>query len=136
MTLGDWLLAPTRIYVRSVLALTRTLRVHALAHITGGGITENLPRVLPQGTCAQVDLTTWNLSPVFDWIQNQGGISDSEMLRTFNCGIGMVICVAPDDAESALEQLRTAGEDAWVMGSIAASGEEPRVIYSGGPLHV
>ncbi|WP_338115873.1 phosphoribosylformylglycinamidine cyclo-ligase [Thiocystis violacea] len=131
-TLGDALLAPTRIYVRSILPLTRSLRVHALAHITGGGLTENLPRVLPRGTRALVDLDSWSRPPVFDWLQSQGGISRSEMLRTFNCGVGMVVCVAPQDAETALNRLREGGEDAWVLGRIESSEAEPEVVYSGG----
>ncbi|HYN76408.1 MAG TPA: phosphoribosylformylglycinamidine cyclo-ligase, partial [Lamprocystis sp. (in: g-proteobacteria)] len=93
-TLGERLLAPTRIYVRSVLPLTRALRVHALAHITGGGITENLPRVLPEGTRARVDMQSFQRPAVFDWLQQQGGITEAEMRRTFNCGVGMVVCVA------------------------------------------
>ncbi|AFL73169.1 phosphoribosylformylglycinamidine cyclo-ligase [Thiocystis violascens] len=135
-SLGERLLAPTRIYVRSVLPLTRALRVHALAHITGGGLTENLPRVLPPGTLARVDLDAWRRPPVFDWIQTQGGISDAEMLRTFNCGVGMVVCLAPEDVEPALEQLRAAGEEVWVMGQIETSEEEPAVIYDRGTAHV
>lgn len=135
-SLGERLLAPTRIYVRSVLALTRALRVHALAHITGGGLTENLPRVLPPGTRARVDLDAWRRPAVFDWIQTQGGISDAEMLRTFNCGVGMVVCLAPEDVEPALEQLRAAGEEVWVMGQIEASDEVPAVVYRGGTVDV
>ena len=130
--LGDRLLAPTRIYVRSLLPLIRRLRVHALAHITGGGITENLPRVLPAGTCARIDLASWRQPAVFDWLRVQGGISELEMLRTFNCGVGMVVCVAATDASAALEQLRGAGEDAWVLGSVEAADGEPRVVYEGG----
>ncbi|TCT17980.1 phosphoribosylformylglycinamidine cyclo-ligase [Thiobaca trueperi] len=139
-SLADRLLAPTRIYVRSVLPLTRALRVHALAHITGGGLTENLPRVLPQGTCARVDLASWQRPAVFDWLQTQGGITEAEMLRTFNCGVGMILCVASEDADSALAMLHKAGEDAWILGGIEASedgGEgEPGVRYSGGFGHV
>ena len=135
-TLGDALLAPTRIYVRSVLPLTRALRVHALAHITGGGLSENLPRVLPRGTLARVDLDSWRRPSVFDWLQTRGGISRAEMLRTFNCGVGMVACVAPADAEAALNQLRERGEDAWIMGRIEATEGAPEVVYSGGSTHV
>ncbi|MBK5963819.1 phosphoribosylformylglycinamidine cyclo-ligase [Thiocystis minor] len=134
-SLGDRLLAPTRIYVRSVLPLTRALPVHALAHITGGGLTENLPRVLPHGTRAHVDLDTWRPSPIFDWIQNEGGISNAEMLRTFNCGVGMIVCVAPNDVQIALERLQTAGEEAWVLGHIESSEGEPEVIYRGGSMN-
>ncbi|QGU33027.1 phosphoribosylformylglycinamidine cyclo-ligase [Thermochromatium tepidum] len=131
-TLGEALLAPTRIYVRSVLALTRLQRVHALAHITGGGLTDNLPRVLPPGTQARIDLDSWTPPAVFDWIQRQGGIAESEMRRTFNCGVGMVIGVAAEDVETALDHLRAQGETAWVIGEIEASEGAPRVIYQGG----
>ena len=133
--LGERLLAPTRIYVRSVLPLTRALRVHGLAHITGGGITENLPRVLPPGTQARVDMQSFARPAVFDWLQQAGGISEPEMRRTFNCGIGMVVCVAPEDRETALAMLREAGETAWVLGTIEPGPETPRVVYTDGPDH-
>ena len=137
-SLADRLLAPTRLYIRSVLPLTRALRVHALAHITGGGLTENLPRVLPPGTCARVDLDSWTRPVVFDWLQTQGGIAEAEMLRTFNCGVGMIVCVAPEDADTALALLREAGEAPWIMGRIetSASEGEPCVRYNGGSGHV
>jgi phosphoribosylformylglycinamidine cyclo-ligase len=131
-TLGERLLEPTRIYVRSVLPLTRSLHVHALAHITGGGLTDNLPRVLPPGTCASIDLSSWQRPAIFDWLQTQGHISASEMLRTFNCGVGMIVAVAAADAEVALAQLRAAGETAWRIGLVAASTAEPSVHYSDG----
>ncbi|WP_100921678.1 phosphoribosylformylglycinamidine cyclo-ligase [Candidatus Thiodictyon syntrophicum] len=134
-TLGERLLAPTRIYVRSVLPLTRTLRVHALAHITGGGITENLPRVLPQGTQARVDLGSFRRPAVFDWLKTQGGIAESEMRRTFNCGLGMVVCVAREDVDTALTMLRSAGEEAWVLGAIESAPGAPRVVYADTPDH-
>lgn len=134
-TLGERLLAPTRIYVRSVLPLTRALHLHGLAHITGGGITENLPRVLPDGTRAVIDLGSWIRPPVFDWIQRQGGIADAEMLRTFNCGVGMILVVAAADRDTALRHLNAAGEQAWVMGAIEASDAAPSVRYSGEVRH-
>ena len=134
-SLGERLLAPTRIYVRSVLPLTRALRVHALAHITGGGLTENLPRVLPPGTQARVDMQSFQRPKVFDWLQTQGGIAEAEMRRTFNCGIGMVVCVAPEDQEMALDMLRAAGEKAWPLGEIEAATGEPRVVYTDAPSH-
>lgn len=134
-SLGERLLAPTRIYVRSVLPLTRALCVHALAHITGGGITENLPRVLPPGTVARVDMQSFRRPPVFDWLQTQGGITEAEMRRTFNCGIGMVVCVAPEDEASALTMLHSAGEEAWVLGEIEAATGEPRVVYTDASNH-
>ncbi|MBK1694425.1 phosphoribosylformylglycinamidine cyclo-ligase [Chromatium weissei] len=136
-TLGERLLAPTRIYVRSVLPLTRSLKIHALAHITGGGLTENLPRVLPFGTRAQLDLTAWSRPPVFDWLQTRGGITAMEMLRTFNCGIGMIVCVAAEDADTALTQLQAAGETAWRIGHIEAEAADiaPSVVYHDGNAH-
>jgi len=136
-TLGERLLAPTRIYVRSVLPLTRSLKIHALAHITGGGLTENLPRVLPPGTRAQLDLTAWSRPAVFDWLQMQGGITAMEMLRTFNCGIGMIVCVAAEDADTALAQLQAAGETAWRIGHIEAEAPNvaPSVVYCDGAAH-
>ena len=131
-TLGEALLAPTRIYVRSVLSLIGAQHVHALAHITGGGLTENLPRVLPDGTQACIDLDSWTRPAVFDWLQTQGGIAEAEMLRTFNCGVGMVVCVAAEDVEAALTHLRAQGETAWVIGRIEATEGEPCVVYQGG----
>ncbi|MFP4062307.1 MAG: phosphoribosylformylglycinamidine cyclo-ligase [Halochromatium sp.] len=118
--LGDRLLEPTRIYVNSALALIRAHEVHGLAHITGGGITENLPRVLPAGTQALIDLDSWALPPIFDWLRAQGRISDPELLRTFNCGVGMIACVPERQAEAACAQLAELGEQAWIVGEIAA----------------
>jgi phosphoribosylformylglycinamidine cyclo-ligase len=105
---------------------------------------ENLPRVLPKGVKAVVDLASWQRPAVFDWLQTQGGIAEAEMLRTFNCGVGMIVCVTPEDADSALAMLREAGEDAWILGRIEASedqgengGEDaPQVLYSVGSGHV
>jgi phosphoribosylformylglycinamidine cyclo-ligase len=134
-TLGERLLAPTRIYVRSVLPLTRALHVHALAHITGGGITENLPRVLPEGTRARVDMASFRRPAVFDWLQTQGGIAEAELRRTFNCGLGMVAVVAPEDAERALSLLRAAGEQAWALGMIESAPGAPCVVYEDGLGH-
>jgi phosphoribosylformylglycinamidine cyclo-ligase len=134
-TLGARLLAPTRIYVRSVLPLTRALRVHALAHITGGGLTENLPRVLPQGTRARVNMASFQRPKVFDWLKTQGGITEAEMRRTFNCGVGMVVCVAPQDAQQALERLTAAGEHAWPLGEIESAAGAPHVVYGDAADH-
>ena len=94
-TLGEALLTPTRLYVRPALAAMRAGGVHALAHITGGGLTENLPRVLPKDLGAEIDLDAWTLPPVFAWLRQSAGIADAEMLKTFNCGIGLVLVVAP-----------------------------------------
>ena len=129
-TLGETLLAPTRIYVKSLLALTRSIQVHALAHITGGGLSENIPRVLPQHTVASIDTNSWQRPPVFDWLQEQGNISDREMLRTFNNGIGMVVCVAEQDAEAATRLLQEQGETVYSIGRIEACVcTEPCVTY-------
>ncbi|WP_462321804.1 phosphoribosylformylglycinamidine cyclo-ligase, partial [Halochromatium sp.] len=108
-SLGAQLLAPTRIYVRPALALIQALEVHALAHITGGGITENLPRVLPKGTRAMINLDSWTLPAVFGWLREQGNIADAELLRTFNCGVGMIACVPTEQAEAACAQLAELG---------------------------
>jgi phosphoribosylformylglycinamidine cyclo-ligase len=116
--LADWLLAPTRIYVRSLLALLKTIPVRAIAHITGGGITENLPRVLPATMSAEIDLGAWQQPEIFRWLQREGNIDEFEMLRTFNCGIGMMLCVAPEDEHSALAELRASGETAFALGTI------------------
>jgi phosphoribosylformylglycinamidine cyclo-ligase len=130
--LGDLLLAPTRIYVKSVLALIQALEVHALAHITGGGITENLPRVLPAGTQALIDLDRWELPAIFAWLREQGNIADAELLRTFNCGVGMIACVPAEQAEAACARLAELGEQAWIIGTVEASDEaQPSVRYRG-----
>ena len=100
LSLGAELLEPTRLFVRPALAAIRAGGVHALAHITGGGLTENLPRVLPEGLGAEIDLTAWEMPPVFSWLAQAGGVAEAEMLRAFNCGIGMVAVVAPDRAEA------------------------------------
>lgn len=130
-SLGDRLLAPTRIYVKSLLALMRELRVHAMAHITGGGLPENLPRVLPDGMRAVIDLSSWERPTVFEWLQREGGVADLEMLRTFNCGVGMVVCVAAEDEEHTCQLLARAGERAWLMGRIEAAKNGPAVIFTG-----
>ena len=131
-TLAERLMAPTRIYVKPVLALIQELRVHAMAHITGGGLTENLPRVLPAGTRAAVDLDSWRRPPLFDWLQAAGGVSEAEMLRTFNCGVGLVVCVDEGDVQRACDRLTQAGEQAWVIGRIEEARGPPEVVFSGG----
>ena len=126
-TLGEALLAPTRIYVKSLLALYQSVDIHALAHITGGGLLENLPRVLPPGTRAVIDKGSWERPPVFRWLQQTGNVAEQEMLRTFNCGVGMVVCVAPEEAQRALELLSAAGEEVWQLGRILAGEGPPEV---------
>ena len=131
-TLGDALLAPTRIYVKSLLALIEEVDIHALAHVTGGGLTENLPRVLPEYTQANIDLESWPQPEIFQWLQKNGNVDQAEMLRTFNCGIGMVICLAAQDAGKAITLLAPLGEQVYRIGQIAASDKaEPRVSYAG-----
>ncbi|MEX0729289.1 MAG: phosphoribosylformylglycinamidine cyclo-ligase [Aquisalimonadaceae bacterium] len=127
-SLADALMAPTRIYVKSIHTLLGSIEVRAMAHITGGGLPENLPRVLPDGLGADIDAESWTLPTVFRWLRDQGGISEQEMFRTFNCGIGMVACVPESAVEQALKVLTDAGENAWRIGRIVAVATgEPRV---------
>ncbi|MGR9000064.1 MAG: phosphoribosylformylglycinamidine cyclo-ligase [Gammaproteobacteria bacterium] len=128
-TLGETLLEPTRIYVKTVLSLLDKAPVHALAHITGGGLTENLPRVLPAGINAHIDLSSWAFPDIFVWLQRQGNVSITDMLTTFNCGIGMIVCVAPEDEKATLETLQALGETVFVIGELVASEGKPVVIY-------
>ena len=128
-SLAEWLLAPTHIYVKPLLSLFANTPVHALAHITGGGLTENLPRVLPQNTRAVINTNSWQRSPIFDWLQRNGNVAPEEMLRTFNCGIGMVVCVAETDAESALAHFAAQGETASIIGQIESVGGDPEVVF-------
>jgi phosphoribosylformylglycinamidine cyclo-ligase len=114
----DRLLAPTRIYVKAVLALARELEVHALAHITGGGLTDNIPRVLPDGLEAVIERRRWHRDPVFDWLRQTGHIDPAEMYRTFNCGIGMVAVVPREQAARAVQLLAAHGEAAQIIGEI------------------
>ncbi len=116
--LGQALLKPTRIYCQPLQQLTNSITVHAIAHITGGGLIENLPRVLPNACSAQIDRGSWDLPAVFAWLQQTGNIDDTEMLRTFNCGVGMVLVVDQDQVGVCIEQLKTAGEHAWQIGRI------------------
>lgn len=116
--LGETLLAPTRIYVKAILALQQAIPIHAIAHITGGGLIENIPRVLPENTQAQLNQAKWPMPKIFTWLQQQGQIAASEMLRTFNCGIGMVVCLPANAVDQALAILHAHGEDAWPIGTI------------------
>ena len=118
--LADVLMEPTRIYVKPLLALMASMQVKGLAHITGGGLVENVPRVLPEAVTAVLEKSAWPRPPLFDWLQREGGVADAEMHRVFNCGIGMVIIVAADLADRAVAQLREAGEQAWRIGAIRA----------------
>jgi phosphoribosylformylglycinamidine cyclo-ligase len=116
--LFDRLLAPTRIYVPSMLALGRALSVHGFAHITGGGLTDNIPRVLPEDCGVTLQRSAWHRDPVFEWLQAAGGVADAEMHRTFNCGIGMVAIVDRNDADRALAVLKAQGERATLIGEV------------------
>ncbi|MCK4742422.1 MAG: phosphoribosylformylglycinamidine cyclo-ligase [Sulfuriflexus sp.] len=128
-TLGETLLAPTRMYVKPLLELCKQVDVHAMAHITGGGLPENLPRVLPDNANAKIDTNSWQRPAIFKWLQEQGNVEDFEMLRTFNCGIGMVVCVAADDAEKAMAVITEQGEQVVQIGEIVAGdADSPRVI--------
>jgi phosphoribosylformylglycinamidine cyclo-ligase len=129
-SLGDALIAPTRIYVKQLLALMQQVDVHGLAHITGGGLPENLPRVLPADVDAIIDLDSWQYPAVFQWLQEQGNVEESEMLRTFNCGIGMVVCVPAEQADEAARLLEAAGETVYRIGRIESAEGEPLVRYA------
>ncbi|PRM48997.1 phosphoribosylformylglycinamidine cyclo-ligase [Haemophilus influenzae] len=122
-SLSEHLLAPTKIYVKSILQLIKQTEVHAIAHLTGGGFWENIPRVLPDNTKAVIDESSWQWSAIFNWLQEKGSISRYEMYRTFNCGVGMVIALPEKEVETALALLEQAGEKAWVIGKIAPLGE-------------
>jgi len=128
-TLGEALLEPTRIYVKSLLSLLDKVPVHAFAHITGGGLTENLPRVLPTGINANIDLSSWMFPNIFLWLQEQGNVSQADMLTTFNCGIGMIVCVAAEDEIATLETLQSLGETVFVIGELIESEGKPEVNY-------
>lgn len=126
-TLADCIMAPTRIYVKPLLALMQQTTVKGMAHITGGGLLENIPRVLPENVSAVLNGTSWHTPKLFHWLREQGNVAQQEMYRTFNCGIGMVVVVNEHDAESALSQLNVSGETAWVIGIIQArKNDEPQ----------
>ena len=128
-SLADHLLAPTKIYVKSILQLIKHVDVHAIAHLTGGGFWENIPRVLPKNTKAVIDESSWEWQPVFKWLQEKGNIETYEMYRTFNCGVGMVIALPQSQVETALAILKQSGENAWLIGHIeSATDNEPQVI--------
>ena len=130
--LADHLMAPTRIYVKSLLALIEKFEVKALAHITGGGITENVPRVLPAATNAVIETQSWQWPTVFKWLQEKGNVDTREMYRTFNCGVGMILAVPADQAQAVVAELNGAGEQAWVIGSIETSNEDAaKVVLQG-----
>ncbi len=134
-TLAKALMAPTRIYVKSLLKLIREVDVRAMSHITGGGLPENIPRVLPAGTVAAIDTASWQMPEVFRWLQQAGGIADNEMYRTFNCGVGMIVCVPKESLQLALDTLTGLGENAWQIGELRAADSAdaaPTVTYEPG----
>lgn len=128
-TLIDVLLEPTRIYVREILALQKVTTLHAIAHITGGGITENLPRVLPENMNANIDTSSWQWPELFSWLQDSGNIETKEMYRTFNCGMGMLIIIDPEDLQLVNSTLADFSTQAVVIGHIEKSEGKPQVVY-------
>jgi phosphoribosylformylglycinamidine cyclo-ligase len=126
--LADHLLEPTKIYVKSVLALIDSIEVHAIAHITGGGFWENIPRVLPDGTQAIINGDSWRWPAIFSWLQQAGNVETYEMYRTFNCGVGMIIALSAANAKKAVDALNAGGETAWVIGAIRTGSDSERVI--------
>lgn len=123
-TLADHLLEPTKIYVKSILSLLESTAVHAISHITGGGFWENIPRVLPDDAKAVVNKDSWQRPAIFDWLQENGNITEHEMFRTFNCGVGLIVVLPENLAQGAIEQLNQSGEQAWLLGSIEARGDQ------------
>ena len=123
-SLGQALLAPTTIYVKALLDLFASTPVKALSHITGGGLLENIPRVLPQDLHAAIDTASWELPEVFRWLQTHGNVETTEMYRTFNCGVGMVLCVSPEHESATLSKLAASGHTAWTIGSIHDGANE------------
>ncbi len=132
-SIGDHLIEPTKIYVKSVLALLKEVNVHALSHITGGGFWENIPRVLPESAQALINESSWEWPEIFNWLQDNGNITTHEMYRTFNCGVGMIIVVPADKLARSLEILTEQGESAWHIGEITdlSAGEEQVIINKG-----
>jgi phosphoribosylformylglycinamidine cyclo-ligase len=118
VSLIDRLMAPTRIYVKPLLKLIREVTVHGMSHITGGGLVDNIPRVLPEGLEVVLEHNSWGRAAVFEWLQREGNVADEEMYRVFNCGIGMTVHVAASDAHRAIEILRESGQEALVIGAV------------------
>ncbi|MCG6891107.1 MAG: phosphoribosylformylglycinamidine cyclo-ligase [Gammaproteobacteria bacterium] len=129
-SLAEALIRPTRIYVKNLLALNAEFQINAIAHITGGGLVENVPRVLPEALSARIDLNSWQLPPVFDWLQQTGNIAQREMLRTFNCGVGMILAIDAGLADPVVEKLQALGESAWLIGDVVERGDQEPVIFT------
>ncbi|MGI9896578.1 phosphoribosylformylglycinamidine cyclo-ligase [Vibrio natriegens] len=127
-TIGEHLLEPTKIYIKSALKMIEKHDIHAISHITGGGFWENIPRVLPEGTKAVIDGNSWEWPVIFQWLQEKGNVETHEMYRTFNCGVGLIVALPKDQAEAAVTLLQEEGENAWVIGEIAqAEANEEQV---------
>ena len=122
------LIEPTRIYVKSILSLLNTLPVHAISHITGGGLLENIPRVLPEHLAAKLDPASWTQPEIFQWLQDQGNIATSEMYRVLNCGVGMVVVISKESSNEAINHLNSCGENAWLIGEVVQFDGEQVVI--------
>jgi phosphoribosylformylglycinamidine cyclo-ligase len=127
-TLGEALLKPTEIYVKAIKALSKVVDIKAIAHITGGGILENLPRVLPDNTRAVIDRSSWEVPEIFNWLQRAGNVTDEEMHRTFNCGLGMILCISPDQAAQALDILQNHNQGAVEIGVIESSDDNTQPV--------
>ncbi len=128
--LAKALITPTRIYVKNLLSLADNCQINAIAHITGGGLLENVPRVLPDNLSARIDLSSWQLPPVFSWLQQSGNVEQMEMLRTFNCGAGMILAIDAQQQQQCLDQLQALGETAWVIGDIVTRGDQAAVVFT------
>jgi phosphoribosylformylglycinamidine cyclo-ligase len=133
-SLGEALLAPTKIYVKPVLQLINAMDVHALSHITGGGFQENIPRVLPDGCKAIVDTNSWQWPSVFEWLQQAGNIETHEMFRTFNCGVGMILVLPEEQAHEAVALMNAQGEQSWILGSVAEKSDDEAAVEFVGRL--
>ncbi len=131
-TLGDILLEPTKIYVRSLMALIREEQIHAIAHITGGGLLENVPRVLPKMSKAIIDTNSWHWPAIFHWLQEKGNVETKEMYRTFNCGVGMIVAVPKETVNNCLDLLNSVGETAWQIGYIGLRAEGDEAVEMAG----
>jgi len=130
-TLAEALLAPTRLYIKSGLAAIHAGGVKGFAHITGGGITENLPRALPDGLDARIDLDAWSVPPVFGWLSRAAGIAERELLRTFNCGLGFIAIVDQAHSGHVIDAFQESGEKAWRIGALVRGEGEAKVVYQG-----
>lgn len=129
LTLADALMAPTKIYVRSILSLIQNVEVKALAHITGGGMLENIPRVLPEDLAVTLKKDSYTWPIIFQWLQSAGNIDEHEMLRTFNCGVGMIIIVPRDKANDTIAHCKAQGEDAWLIGEVTRAKDDEQVVF-------